>query len=253
MKNSFIWTDLSTLDIKEAKRFYKKCFRWKYQDIGEGYLMCEARGGSAAGIYTMPEKFQRIGMPSFWMSYIHVSDVKETVRVAEQYGAKIELGPQAGPGGGLIALIRDPAGAGFTCYEGEDLGGKDEQGRESRMAWNELHVSSLEKIEPFYSNVFDWEIKSSSEDDRFDIYNQEGHLVGGIRVYENEVKGDKEYWAVYFTVANIQTAIEEISSAGGQVVIEQSCNDRTSALAYDSQGAAFFLLDAESGFKQEPV
>ena len=65
----------------------------------------------------MPEKFQSIRMPSFWMSYIHVQNIEETVRVAKANGAIIEVSPEAAPGGGLVALIRDPAGAGFTCYE----------------------------------------------------------------------------------------------------------------------------------------
>lgn len=198
MTSRFVWTDLSTLNVGEAKRFYKKCFGWSFQSIGEGYLTCAIGPKPAAGIYAMPEKFQRIGMPSFWMSYIHVADINETVRSAEKFGASVEIKPQAGPGGGVIALIRDPAGAGFTCYQGEDLGGKDETGAEARMVWNELHVSSLAKVEAFYTNVFGWVITRSDEDDRYDIHNSSGDLVAGIRIYENEIKGDKEYWSVYF-------------------------------------------------------
>ena len=67
-------------------------------------------------------------MPSFWMSYIQVDSVEETVRIAEQYDAKVEIKPQPAPGGGVFALIRDPAGAGFTCFEGEDPGGKNHSG-----------------------------------------------------------------------------------------------------------------------------
>ena len=243
MTNRFTWADLSTFDVQEAKRFYRQCFGWKYQDIGDGYLACEAKRKPSAGLYAMPEKFQRIGMPSFWMSYIHVENIHQTVIAAEKHGAKVEVQPQPAPGGGLIALIRDPAGASFTCYEGKALGEKDKAGTEARMAWNELHVSNLSKVEPFHSNVFDWVITPSKEADRYDIRDSLSTNIASIRVTDNELKGDKEYWGVYFSVANLQTAIEKINLTGGEVVAEQRLADRASALAYDSQGAAFYLIE----------
>lgn len=244
MNSSFIWADLSTLDINDAKRFYKKCFGWEFHDIGDGYLMCEAKSKHAAGIYTMPEKFQRIGMPCFWMSYIRVEDINETVRTAEKCGAIIEVHPEAAPSGGLVALIRDPAGAGFTCYQGDDLGGKSERAHESTMVWNELHVSSLEKVESFYTQVFNWNISPTDDEGRYDIHTTSGHLVGGIRVYGNDIKGDKEYWGVFFSVANLRKTTEEIKREGGRVIVQQTIAGETTALAYDSQGAAFFLLES---------
>jgi len=180
------------------------------------------------------------------MSYIQVSDINETVRIAEKYGAKIELGPEPGLGGELVALIRDPAGAGFTCYQGEDLGGKDETGADGRMVWNELHVSDLSKVDDFYTNVFGWEITGSKEDNQYDIHDSSGQLLAGIRVFENEIKGDKEYWGVYFCVESIQNIAENISRAGGEIALEQIVDGKKSALVYDSQGAAFFLFENKS-------
>jgi len=107
MTSKFIWADLSTFDIQSAKRFYNQCFGWEYQALDDGYLSCLVQDSPTAGLYTMPEKFQGMGMPSFWMSYVHVDDLEKIVRLAD-------------------ALIRDPAGAGFTCYEGEDPGDREE-------------------------------------------------------------------------------------------------------------------------------
>lgn len=246
MNSSFIWADLSTRDINDAKHFYMKCFGWEFHDIGDGYLLCEATSKHAAGIYTMPDKFQRMGMPCFWMSYIRVEDIHETVRTAENYGAIIEVHPEAAPSGGLVALIRDPAGAGFTCYQGDDLGGKSEYAQESTMVWNELHVSSLEKIETFYTHVFNWTISPTTDNRRYELHDMSGDLVGGIRVYGNEIKGDKEYWAVFFSVTNLSKTTEAIKSVGGDVVVQQTIAGETTALAYDSQGAAFFLLESKA-------
>ena len=245
MNNSFIWADLSTFNIRKAKRFYKRCFGWHYQEMGEGYLLCLSQKQSSAGLYTMPQEFRSIGMPSFWMSYIHVQDIEETVRQAEKHGAKVEIKPQQAPGGGRIALIRDPSGAGFTCYEGEALGGRDKNSSLGRMVWNELHVSELEKVKDFYTHVFDWHIEETTHKDRYEIFTStsETEPIAGIQVSSNEIKGDKEYWGVYFLVNNLSTASRQIERSGGQVVGEQPLGNRPALLAYDQQGAAFYVVE----------
>jgi len=245
MNHSFIWADLSTFDMKSAKRFYHDCLGWQFEDIGDGYLVCNANQHASAGLYLMPEKFQQIGMPSFWMSYIQVENIDETVRVAEQQGAKIEVQPESAPGGGRIALIRDPAGAGFTCYEGDDLGGRNDSTTKGRMVWNELHVSDISKVKNFYATLFQWDIRSTSQANRYEIYSS-GQLIAGIQVTRNELKGDKEYWGVYFSVDNLQATQASIKSAGGQVVTEQPIGEQPALLVYDSQGAAFYIVETAS-------
>lgn len=245
MTNTFIWTDLSTFNIRESKRFYGRCFGWTYQEVDEEYVLCVAGKNPTAGLYTMPETFQRIGMPSFWMSYIHVRDIHYIVRVAEEHGAKIEVNPQAAPGGGLVALIRDPAGAGFTCYEGDDLAGRDDTGTLGRMFWNELHVSDLSKVESFYTNMFGWAIKPAKEPERYTICGSldDPEPIASIQVTSNEFKGDKEYWGVYFSVNSLTTVSKEIEQSGGQIVAEQPLGDTPAMLAYDPQGAAFYVVE----------
>ena len=131
--NSFIWTDLSTFNIDASKQFYKQCFSWNYKGVDEDYLTCNTGDLPSAGLFTMPEKFQSIGMPSFWMSYIHAEDLDSIVIATEKYGAKIKVKPQAAPTDGRIALIRDPAGAGLTCYEREAFGREEDSNSLGRM------------------------------------------------------------------------------------------------------------------------
>ncbi|MEM7336788.1 MAG: VOC family protein, partial [Chloroflexota bacterium] len=244
MNHSFIWTDLSTFDVRTAKQFYRDCFGWRFNSVGQGYLVCSAGQHPAAGLYRMPDFFQKINMPSFWMSYIQVSNIDEIVQKAEQLGAKIEVQPQEAPGGGLVALIRDPAGAGFTCYQGDEMGGRDDGSTLGRMVWNELHVSDLAVVESFYTQLFQWEIRPTPQSDRFEIYSAE-QSIAGIQVSPNEVKGDKEYWGVYFLVDSLSKAQARIERAGGQVAVEQPLGTRSAWLAYDSQGAAFYIVGNE--------
>ena len=247
MTSTFIWADLSTFDIQAAKQFYSQSFGWNHQELGESYVLCSTDKHPAAGLYTMPEKFQRIGMPSFWMSYIHVQDIQQIVRAAEEHGAKVEIKPQAAPGGGQIALIRDPAGAGFTCYEGDNLGGRDSAGNFGRMVWNELHVSDLSRVESFYTHVFGWAVRATNDADRYEIYASSSapKPIAGIQVTSNEIKGDKEYWGVYFSVSNLSTASKLIEQSGGKIVAEQPLGSLPAVLAYDPQGAAFYVVEGK--------
>jgi len=245
MNNTFIWADLSTFDIQSAKRFYSQCFDWEFDEVDDSYISCQAQQSPTAGLYTMPEKFQRIGMPSFWMSYIRVEGIQEVVRVAELQGAKIEIKPQPAPGGGLIALIRDPAGAGFTVYEGEELTDINEVEKPGRIVWNELHVSELAKIETFYTSVFKWRIVATDISDRYHIFlsTDDSKPIAGIQVTSNDIKGSKEYWGVYFAIKNISTATRTIEKNGGKIVAEQPLGNRQAMLAYDSQDAAFYIVE----------
>ena len=212
---------------------------------GERYELCRVKQGTTAGLYAMPEKFRAINMPSFWMSYIHVDDIEQTVREAENHGAKVEVKPQSSPGGGRMALLRDPAGAGFTCYEGESPGGRDSTNALGRVVWHELHVSNLAQVKAFYEAVFGWLIKATNVVDRYEIFTSpdQAEPIAGVQVASNQVKGDKEYWGVYFSVSSLDKAAKSIQRAGGKILAEQPLGERLSLLAYDSQGAAFYVVE----------
>lgn len=245
MINTFVWADLSALDPAAAREFYTGCFGWQYQELSDGYFSCSVAGHPTAGLFAMPEFFQNIGMPSFWMSYIHVDDLGKVVNDAEKLGAKVEIKSQAAPGGGTIALIRDPSGAGFTCYEGSDPGGRTGSGAIGSQVWNELHVSTIDLVEPFYSELFGWRIEATDSAGRYEIFAETGssEAIAGIQVTSNELKGDKEYWGVYFAVDNLAEVSSRIKNHGGEVVARQPLGPRPALLAYDSQGAAFYVTE----------
>ncbi len=247
--NPFIWSDLSTYDLGSAKQFYRACFDWEYRELGDSYFACVLRDGySSSGVYAMPEKFQSMGMLSFWMSYIQVDDIQHAVASAEQCGGKVEVHPQAAPGGGLVALIRDPMGAGFTCYEGDPLGAKEQLAKAGSSVWNELHVSDVSKIKPFYTDVFGWDIRATGTGNRYEIFASpsDAEPIAGVQQADNREKGDKEYWGVYFAVQSLSKTVELIERQGGQVGPEQQLGSQRACLAFDSQGAAFYILEAVS-------
>lgn len=149
-------------------------------------------------------------------------------------GAKVELVEENALG--KVALIRDPLGAGFTCYQGELPSALETGPSGGRWVGSELFISDFSKIEPFYTELFGWRLIPRGEN-QWTIQTRDGVAMGTIHQATEEEKGDKEYWAVFFQVADIEAATRNIESAGGEVIKKES----QLAMAYDSQGAYFGL------------
>lgn len=244
MTNSthFVWCDLSTFNLGQARAFYGGVFGWESAapdgaGVGQDYTLLRAPSGDAAAVYTMPEFFQSIRMPSFWMSYVRVEGLDGLVARAVELGAKCEIEPTWFDETSRFALIRDPAGAGFTLYEGPDLSGRDP--RPGRMAWNELHVPSLTQIEPFYRGLFGWETAPDTDyPNRRWLLSPEGEALASLAEFTEAEKGPKNYWAVQFAAEDIEATLEAIVAHGG-MILSHPAEDLGYAMALDDQGAMF--------------
>jgi len=239
MHGDFTWIDLSTFDVAEAKSFYSSIFDWDGDRGESGYLTCFRSGVPAAGLDEMPEFFQEIKMPSFWMSYISVSDIATVVTKATALGGRVEL--EETNALGRVTLIWDPAGAGFTCYEGDAKSSLEKTPQHGRWCWSELFVSDLSKIKPFYTELFGWSFENDAQTADHWIANEQGKRISAVQVASNDIKGDKEFWGVFFSVRDTQQCLAEIQNAGGKLIYEHTNASGDHYLANDSQGAAFFI------------
>lgn len=114
-RNPFVWTDLSSYDVTITQDFYGHLFGWEFQKVSdrsmaEDYHIAHHGDVATSAVFTMPEFFQKIELPSFYMSYISVDSLEVTLEKAEKHeGAKIEIKPTDFDGQSRIALLRDPA------------------------------------------------------------------------------------------------------------------------------------------------
>jgi len=199
----------------------------------------------SAGLYEMPEFFQKINMPSFWMSYISVTDIDHVAKTAKELGGKVEL--EETNALGKIVLIRDPAGAGFTCYEGVTKSGRAEHPNHGRWYWSELFISDLSQVKEFYTELFGWSFKNDKgTTDRHLIYNSEDECISAVQVADDKTKGPKSFWGVFFGVRDAEAALTKIHDAGGKVIYDYSNANGTHYLANDAGNAAFFISDSNS-------
>ena len=234
--NNFVYADLSTFDVEKTKSFYSKLFNWSYFTDNQSYYVAYANDREVCGMYEMPEKFKAINMPSFWMSYIQVSNLESTLEKVKSHNGIIEL-IDTNQSIGKIALVRDSLGAGFTLYEGSALNSRFQK-THNTMVWNELFISDLDKIKPFYEGIFNWTIQKSTHG-RHLIKNQSQETIGAIQELSNSIKGNKEYWSVYFGVSDREYVKQTAVLEGGDVIYE----DAENLVITDPNGAFFHILE----------
>ena len=114
MPNPFVHVELATNDPGKARDFYGKLFDWKLEDMptpdGETYTMVEV-GETDYGVGGGIMKAPMPGMPSNWMAYVSVDDLKACTEKARSLGATIVKDITPVPGMGSFSVISDPTGA----------------------------------------------------------------------------------------------------------------------------------------------
>lgn len=243
MNDDFIWCDLSTFQREDAQQFYQHVFGWTFSEsesTDSDYHLAHKNDSSVTALFTMPEPLQALNLPSFWMSYIEVDDVQQTVAKARAIpGVIIEVEPSHFDNNSQYALIRDPSGAGFTVIQGTSFAGKA-QNMPGHMVWNVHHVNDITLIKSFYEQVFDWRITPSEQPSQYNIHNTQGTLIAHIEEIPDSVKGPKQYWMPVFLVSSLESTIRMIEQCHGTVV---STLDDSRVMCADPQGGTFIITD----------
>lgn len=239
MAGNFLWADLSSYEPTRTRPFYSAVLGWRF----DGYV-AQSRRQPVAGLFKMPEKFAQMKLPPFWMSYISVDSIEQSVAIAKQLGGKVEIGPTPFDGGGQFALVRDPLGAGFTLYEGSAL-----EGAAPRI--HALFVSNAKAVQAFYTGLFGWAF-SEPEKGVYAIRNHDRTIAHLHEIPDDAIRGPEEYWAVGFPVPNKAATCAKAVAHGGTIVADTDLPEGAASLIRDPDSAAFFLVEARQGRKALP-
>ncbi len=234
----FVWNDLSTYDMATAKQDYGALLGWSFDGDGS-YDFAGLNGAQCAAIFPMPQRFIEIKMPSFWMSYVRVRDIDQTVEAARKHeGAIIEVEPQSFNEDARVALIRDPSGAGFTVYEGPEI--RQATGTAGAVELRYHHVPDIGLIDNFYQDLFGWTFQETGADPWrvFDVRHKDGTLVARAEEVPEQVRGTFRYWMPCFAVASKAQTLARLAEMDGQVFTEF---EDGRALVADRQGAHFMI------------
>jgi uncharacterized protein len=250
MPNAFFWYDVMTTDPKAAETFYRSVVGWDTQDTGPdtaGYTLFTVNGRGVAGLMAIPEDARKMGVPPAWMGYVHVDDVDDMAARITREGGKVHKGPIDVPGIIRFAAVSDPQGAGFIIAKPMSAANPPPlaAGTPGTIGWHELYAGEWKSVFAFYEKLFGW-TKADAIDmgpmGTYQLFATGGEAVGGMMTKPPPVP--HPYWGYYINVPAIDSAVERITTSGGEVINGpmQVPGGQWIVQAIDPQGAVFALV-----------
>jgi uncharacterized protein len=116
---SLSWNELSTRDMAAAKTFYTKVFPWTAKSNpmpdGSEYVEWQIDGKSIGGGMQMGAQMPP-QVPPHWLVYFAVANTDNTVKRAQELGAKVMM-PAMDIPQGRFSVLTDPQGAAFAVIQ----------------------------------------------------------------------------------------------------------------------------------------
>src|SRR5512142_467818 len=106
---------ITTRDAEKAKKFYGRAIGWTFEAMAmpDGtYWVAKMGHAYVGGLFALTSA-QFASVPESWMPYVVVDDVNARVMKATAAGAKLVRPIFDVPGGGRIAILTEPGGAGI--------------------------------------------------------------------------------------------------------------------------------------------
>ncbi|PWI08569.1 glyoxalase/bleomycin resistance/extradiol dioxygenase family protein [Streptomyces sp. NWU339] len=241
------WVSLMVHGPDTARRFYEALFGWEFrpgpQQPGP-YARALLDGREVAGIGLLPPDRH---LPIAWTPYFASADVDRTASAVRSCGGTVGVGPLDASDAGRLAICSDPSGAVFGIWQASAHLGTAVTGVPGAPAWNELTTFESERAAKFYASVFGYTVEPEiSTDIDCTTLNLEGRPVADIHGVGNTLLRDRgPHWTTYFTVADLDDAVDRVLHLGGQILRQarDSAHGRTATVA-DPEGARFALLQS---------
>lgn len=243
----WIWAELFTSDVAEAKAFYGTVFGWQFETRGtreKPYILAVNEGRPVAGMLRHPAAAGD-ALRSRWVGLVSVGDVDAVSGRARNAGASILLEPVDLPGRGRVALVADPEGARFGLLASGSGDPPDVMPDAGSWLWHELWAGSVNSAAGFYRETVGYSIKPTGRAPG----KIEQHLVAGgfprAGIIEQRVSGLPSAWLHYIRVENLQQTIERVKRAGGSVLIAPTREFRRghAAVIVDPMGAPLGIAE----------
>lgn len=249
------WVDLITADVDASVAFYSGLFGWEAEasldDAGNrvyttmtkgGRTVCGIMGGSAETAPPQP----------VWNSYVRVADADASAAAIEKAGGKIHMPPMQVFTAGRMAMAEDVTGAAFSIWEPIDHPGAGVCNEDDTYSWNELVSSDIEASKAFYGEVFGWTYDGMEMPmgTYWVIQGGENGGLGGLMARPPELPaGMPDHWGAYFTVADLDRKIAEVTAGGGALVFGPEAVEGVGRFATvaDPQGGAFAIIQPPAG------
>lgn len=231
-EGAFIWFDLVTDEVDDARDFYSRLFGWTFQDDGP-FAVAYHNGRPIASLVHDPE-LKKNREDARWVGSISVPDVDGAAQAVQAQGGTILAAPEDLPGRGRSAIVQDPEGGVFGLVRtanGDPVYDKITTGD---WLWVELWTKDAAAATRFYEQVIGYEVA-------------DGVLSHGgtARASIVEVPWDDldPYWVPIILVPDLGQALQGVQALGGEVYLspQDNLSDGEVALVADPSGGAFLI------------
>lgn len=240
----FSWYELATPDFNASIAFYSAVIGWtaEHTTLSDSpYAVLSASGTPVAGISGTD------GFAPSWTGSIRVENIDDSLKKAQNAGAKVIYGPHEVPDMVRYAVLTDPQGVVFSIHQ--ELATEKEcdaaPGKHGTFGWSELHADAMEPEFKFYAALFGWTKSEDLEMDEigtYRIFAIDGQPVGGMM---NRTKNcPSAYWQFYINVDDLDATIERVKNNKGQIMYgpQEVPGGARIVIGKDPQGILFALL-----------
>lgn len=238
------WIELATSDRVAATKFYSELFGWEVEETpipGDVYIILKNGGKDAAALYFDNQS----GLPPRWTTYIAVASADDAATKAKSLGGTVVAGPFDAMDYGRMAIMTDPSGAAFAVWQANKNIGIRTMGEPVSLCWIELTTPAPAKCEPFYTQLFGWNVKHSTDGMPYTEWHQGERGIGGMMETPKEMPDMPPHWMPYFSVSGCDATLEKAKSLGTTDFFGPHDIPHVGrfAILQDPQGARFAIIE----------
>lgn len=246
---NFCWFELGTSDQNAAKEFYTQLFGWRYNDspmppeMGGVYTTWLKDDKDVGAMYQLSQQME--GIPPHWMPYVAVDSADETAAKIAELGGELVMPPFDVMDFGRMTMFKDPTGAMLSIWEAKTHFGADLVNETGSACWGELATTDVKKAGGFYSRLFGWSLKESSDGMPYTEFNNKEQAIGGMMPMDgSHFQGVPPNWTIYFAVDDCDAAAEKAKGLGATLCVPPTDipNVGRFAVVQDPQGAVFSIF-----------
>jgi uncharacterized protein len=214
----FCWAELTTSNSDSAKKFYAEVLGWSFIDTPIGpddiYTICLYGGKTVAGMY----QDKTGARPTAWSSFVCVVGAEAIVESIRANGGTVLSDAFDVMDMGRMAVAADPTGAIFSLWQPKNHIGFDLQDETGSCCWFELNTRGSAAAEAFYTAVFGYSTKKSTEPMEYTEFQIGGTSLAGMTPMSPEMEGVPPHWLIYFAVNDCAAAVEAAKAMGSVVL-----------------------------------
>jgi predicted enzyme related to lactoylglutathione lyase len=146
---------------------------------------------------------------------------------------------------GRMAVFTDPVGAVFSIWQPGTHPGAQLVNEPGTWSWSELVTTDVDASKRFYGDVFGWTSTTHGEGvGAYTEWEVQGRSVGGMMLKPPMMPAEvPPHWAVYFSVADTDTAVARVAELGGSVMMPpMDIEPGRFAVVADPTGAVFNVI-----------